>query len=267
MARGLNAMRRCERAIMALVAALVAIHAPQARAEDLVLTLSTREVAITSTYSGADVTVFGIIERDAQTIARPGGYEVVASVAGPPGDLVLQQKDRFGPIWLTASRKRFAKIPLFFATLSGRPIEEAVSANVRQRLKLGLEYHLPGLPEAEPALREEERLFREGVLRLQRNAGAVMADPRAITMVRPNVFTAKVTLPATAPVGLYVVNITVLSEGVPLKTSQAGFVVRKVGFDAYVSNAARNEPMIYGLFTIIMAIFLGWLANLVFRRD
>lgn len=253
-------------ALVGLVAMLLLSMVP-ARAEDLVLTLSTREVAITSTYTGAEVTVFGLIERDAQTISRPGGYEVVASVSGPPGDLVLQQKDRFGPIWLTAARKRYTKIPLYFSILSGRPIAEAASANVRERLKLGLDYHLPPLAEAAPEAREEERAFREAALRLQASNGLLTEDPRAITMVRPNVFTAKVNLPATAPVGLYLVNITVLSEGVPLKTAQAGFVVRKVGFDAYVSNASRNEPFLYGVFTILMAIFLGWLANLVFRRD
>jgi uncharacterized protein (TIGR02186 family) len=238
-----------------------------ARAEDLVLTLSTREVAITSTYTGAEVTVFGLIERDAQTISRAGAYEVVASVSGPPGDLVLQQKDRFGPIWLTAARKRYEKIPLFFSILSGRAIAEAVTSNVRERLKLGLEYHLPPITAQAPAARDDERAFREAALRLQSNNGMLTEDQRAISMVRPNVFTAKVNLPATAPVGLYLVNITVLSEGVPLKTAQAGFVVRKVGFDAYISVAARNEPLSYGIFTILMAIFLGWLANLVFRKD
>jgi uncharacterized protein (TIGR02186 family) len=238
-----------------------------ASAEELVLTTSTREVAITSTYSGADVTVFGIIERDARTISRPGGYDIVATVQGPRGDLVIQQKDQFGPIWLTAARKRYAKIPLFFSVLSSQPIDDIADADARQRLQLGLEYHLPAITAASAPREEEDRTFRDAAIRMQVASNAYLTDPRGVTMVRPNVFTALVRLPATAPVGLYVVNISVLAEGVPLRTAQAGFVVRKVGFDAFVSESARSEPFIYGIVTIAMAIFLGWLANLVFRRN
>ena len=248
-------------------AALTCSACLSANSEDIVLTTSTREVAITSTYAGAEVTVFGLIERDASSVSRPGGYDVVATVIGPRGDLVIQQKDQFGPIWLTASRRRYAKIPLFFSVLSGRPLNEITDFPTRQRLKLGLEHHLPPITVDSPAREEEERVFHDAVIRLQTANSALLEDPRAVTMVRPNVFTTQVRLPATAPVGLYVVSISILAEGVPLKTAQAGFVVRKVGFDAFVSQASRTEPLSYGIITIAMAIFLGWLANLVFRRN
>ena len=42
-----------------LALAALALIGP-ARAEDLILALSTREVAITSTYTGAEITVFGL---------------------------------------------------------------------------------------------------------------------------------------------------------------------------------------------------------------
>jgi uncharacterized protein (TIGR02186 family) len=263
----MSALRFPLRLTRCLALAVAALAALPLAAEEIVLTVSTREVAITSTYAGADVTVFGIIERDAQTIARPGGYEVVASVQGPRGDIVVQEKDRFGPVWLTAARKRYQQVPLFFSVLSARPLPEITDQRARETLKLGLEFFLPPVPTNDPRKEAEELGFRDATLRLQRGANALRDDYRAITMVRPNVFSVKVTLPATAPVGLYVVNVSVLSEGIPLKTQQAGFVVRKVGFDAFVAESARNHPLIYGLVTIAMAILLGWLANIVFRKD
>lgn len=251
----------------ALIAALWLVVAPQARAEELTLALSTREVAITSTYTGAEITVFGLIERDASTIARSGNYDIVANVQGPSGEVVVQRKGRFGPIWLTENRKRYAKVPLFFSTLSARPLVQIVDEGARERLKLGLEYFLPA-PTLEPGEKEADDFgFRNALLRLRRDEGALAQDERAITMIRPNLFTARVLLPARAPTGLYLVNFTVLSEGVPLKTTQAGFVVRKVGFDAFVANAARTEAWAYGLFTVLMALLLGWIANVVFRKD
>lgn len=240
-----------------------------ARSEELVVALSTREVAITSTYTGAEITLFGLIERDARTIARSGIYDVVASVQGPRGEILLQRKDQFGPLWLTDLRRRFVQIPLFFSLLSARPLSNVADAETRSRLKLGLEHYLPPLQENSfsPEREEMDRAFRSALLRLQAEQGHLTMDEKSITMIRPNLFSARITLPATAPTGLYVVNIALLSEGVPLKTAQAGFVVRKVGFDAFVANSAQNNGALYGLATILMAMFLGWLANVVFRRD
>ena len=238
-----------------------------ARAEDLVLALSTREVAITSTYTGAEITVFGLIERDANTLTRTGTYDIVANVQGPVGDVVIQRKGKFGPIWLTDNRKRYARVPLYFSVLSSRPLTDTVDENIRERLKLGLEYFLPGANSPETEKDVDDFGFRNALLRLRREEGGVTQNEKAVTMIRPNLFTAKITLPAKAPTGLYLVNFSVLSEGVPLKTVQAGFVVRKVGFDAFVANAARFESWGYAFFTVIMAILLGWIANVVFRKD
>ncbi|MCZ8182547.1 MAG: TIGR02186 family protein [Beijerinckiaceae bacterium] len=249
-----------------LALALLALVLPgHARAEELVLALSTREVAITSTYTGAEVTVFGHIERDARTIARTGEYDIVAQVQGPTGEVVLHRKGRFGFIWLTESRRRYSKVPLYFSILSAKPLASIIDEDGRQRLKLGLEHFLPA---PTPELEERDEFgFRNAVLRLRREEGALTENDKGVTMIRPNLFTARIVLPAKAPTGLYLVNISILSEGVPLRTAQAGFVVRKVGFDAFVANAARNEAVTYGLFTVLMAVLLGWMANVVFRKD
>jgi len=252
--------------LLGLVAVLLAGLSPAARAEDLVVTLSTREVAITSTYTGTEITAFGLIERDASTIARIGAYEVVVAVQGPAGDVVVQRKDQYGPIWLTDSRQRYSKVPLFFSRLSAKPIETITDENTRQRLKLGLEHYLP----ADNTFKGREKeafAFRNALLRLRREQGGLIEDSKAVTMIRPNLFTARIALPATAPTGLYLVNLSVLSEGVPLKTVQAGFVVRKVGFDAFVANSARTDSWGYAAFAVLMAMLLGWLANVVFRKD
>lgn len=249
-----------------LLLALAVLLSPAcALAEDLVLALSTREVAITSTYTGADVTVFGHIERDARTIARTGDYDIVVQVQGPAGDVVLHRKGRFGFIWLTESRRRYSRIPLYFSMLSSRPLTQVVDEDGRRRLKLGLEFFLP---ETTPDMEERDEFgFRNALLRLRREEGALTENDKGVTMIRPNLFTARINLPAKAPTGLYLVNISILSEGVPLRTAQAGFVVRKVGFDAYIANAARNDAMLYGMITVLIAVLLGWIANVVFRRD
>jgi uncharacterized protein (TIGR02186 family) len=260
-------MSRASQIICTLLLVWLAALPRDAVAQEMVVTLSTREVAITSNFTGAEVTAFGLIERDTRFATRAAPFDVVATVQGPAGEVVLHQKGRFGPIWLTAARKRFNHVPLHFALLSARPLVEIADADVAARLRLGLEHYLvlPPPPTAEKA--REDAGFREAMLRLRAEEDALIIDPSAITMIRPNLFTARVRLPGKAPTGLYLINISVLSEGVVLRTVQSGFVVRKVGIDGLLSNAARAQPGYYALTTIIMAILLGWIANIVFRRD
>lgn len=250
---------------LALAFGLGLLTIASARAEDLVVALSTRNVAITSNYTGAEITVFGLIERDAASASRQGGYDIAAHVIGPMGEVSVQRKGRFGPIWLTESRANYLSIPLYFSVLTSRPLKDIVDEDVRERLKLGLHYYLPPTPPGRSA--EEERGFRAALERLRAQEDAFRVNEKGIEFIRPNLFSAHVSLPAKAPPGLYVVNLTLLAGGVPLKTAQAGFTVGKVGFDAFVYSASRNEPMRYGLFAVLMAITLGYLANLVFRKD
>lgn len=255
------------RRLATLMLLLASFAAEPARAQELVLTLSTREVAITSTYTGADVTAFGFIERDVRSVPRTAPFEVIATVQGPVGDIVVHKKGPLGPIWLTAARERFARIPTYFALLSARPVSEIVSPENAQRLKLSLTDYLPPIDTLAPSEAAAQTEFREALLRLRTEEGALLIDPKAVTMVRPNLFTVKVNVPGKAPVGLYVINVSVVAEGFVLRTAQAGFVVRKVGFDAAVADAAKNRAPLYALVAVLIAVLLGWVANFAFRRD
>jgi hypothetical protein len=74
---------RAQAAATALALAAFLLPATQASAERLVTTLSTSRVLIASNFTGADVVLFGSVERDAQTVARRGGYDIVVTVTGP----------------------------------------------------------------------------------------------------------------------------------------------------------------------------------------
>ncbi|CAN1502498.1 Conserved hypothetical protein CHP02186-related, transmembrane [Rhabdaerophilaceae bacterium] len=253
--------------LCAACAANLNLFMGQAASQELVVTLSTREVAVTSNFSGADVAVFGLIERDLRTVTRASPFDVVITVQGPAGDVLMHNKTRFGPIWLTASRRRFSNIPLYFSTLSARPVADIGDSTQAARLKLSLLHYLPEIPALNAEQELEEASYRDALLRIRAKEGAWTVDPSAVTMVRPNLFTAKISLPGKAPTGLYLVNIAVLSEGILLRQTQSGFVVRKVGFDAAIADAAKATPWLYALLTILMAILLGWTANLIFRKE
>ena len=81
---------------LGLLLLLLSSLAP-AQAETLITSLSNHRVLINSNYTGTQIAVFGAIERDAQTVARATGYDVVVTVRGPRQFLTVREKERLGP--------------------------------------------------------------------------------------------------------------------------------------------------------------------------
>jgi hypothetical protein len=40
-----------------------------------------------------------------------------------------------------------------------------------------------------------------------------------------------------------------------------------VGFEQFVATTARQNGLVYGLVTAVMALMTGWIASIVFRKD
>lgn len=253
--------------LRAALAAIVIVALPgaAARAETLAASLSTSRVAITSNYTGASIVVFGAIEKDAQTIARAGAYDIVVMVRGPRAAIVVREKAPMGPIWLNRAQRRFGDVPLYLAALSSRPIEQVTTDPLRARLKAGLRA-VAYAPEAAPPHGADPG-FREALLRLQKQDRLWIENPRGVTFLTANLFRAAVPIPAIAPPGNYDVDVMLFSDSVLLARSQTNFELVKTGFEQQVAAAAREWSLLYGLLVAAMALTFGWLASVIFRRD
>ena len=252
---------------IAIVFALLLVLVPQrATAETLVTTLSTERVAITSTYTGTEISVFGVIERDAMTGTRVRDYDVVVSARGPRRTTIVRQKGEIGPIWINRTQRRFINLPVFLTVLATRPLEDIADQRVRQRLRLGVDAVLTPIG-LEIDFDSPELRFREALLRLKTADGLYAENAKGITFLAPNVFTGTIPLPATAPVGVYDVEVALFHDGLQLARHTLTFEVNKTGFEQAVVDSSRRHAWLYGLATGALALVFGWFASVIFRRD
>jgi uncharacterized protein (TIGR02186 family) len=232
-------------------------------AESLVTTISSNVVRITSTYTGAELVVFGVIERDGREGARNQGYDVVVTAKGPEGSTVVREKVRFGPIWMNLNQRKFIEVPTTLAVLSNRVLDDIAEPHLRRRYRLGLDMNV-GTGGTDVAW---DAAFRDALIRLKRESGLYMEDPKGVAFLSSSIFRATVPVPATAPVGPYRVEISLLSSGVELTRSETAFEVSKVGFEQAMVQQARDHGWFYGLFTAAIALAFGYMATIIFRRD
>jgi len=252
------------RAALLALGALLACS--PASAERLVLSLSTNLVAIGSTYTGARLVAFGVIERDGQTASRSGPYDVVVTVQGPREAITVRQKEQLGPIWLNRSQQKFVQVPSFLAVISSRPIDETVSDVMRRRFRLGIPA-VVSAPEFTVGRAGEGEQFRDALVRLKGRDRLYFESPRAVTFVTGEFFRAPILLPATAPVGNYDVEVSLLADGIVVARRNASFELVKTGLEEQITEFARDRPVMSGFVAAGMALFFGWLASVVFRRD
>lgn len=250
--------------VLAALAFSALILAPGAsRAETMILSLSSHRVQITQTYTGAELVIFGVIERDQRSIARPGPVDVVVTVRGPRGQTVVREKVRFGPIWMNLEQRKFFGVPSTLAVLSTRPVADMASPVLLARYGLGIPNALTGDAGGVPS----DPRFVDALIRLKKEQGLFLENPMDVTFISPGIFRAPVPVAGTAPVGNYEVVVSLLSGGIQLAREQTSFEVTKVGFEQTVTTSARQHPWLYGTLTALVALIFGWVATIIFRRD
>jgi uncharacterized protein (TIGR02186 family) len=259
-------VRRVRRVLAA--AALAFAATPAGAAERLVSSLSDHVIRITPSFVGTQLVLFGIVERDAESPPRHGGYDIVATIKGPPETLVVRRKQRVVGIWVNTDSRTFVQVPSYLAALSSRPIEAIVPLDLARRLQLGLRRTLLPQqigPDTADVVRDDP--FRSAFLRLQDARGLYVEKTSAINFQTSILYSASIPIPAGAPTGTYNVELKLFADGALIASSNEAFDIVKYGFEHFVADSAVNHGLLYGLATAAMAMLTGWLAAVMFRRD
>lgn len=252
------------RRVLGLFLALCFVSVP-AGAETLVAAMSSHQIQITSNYTGSQLTVFGMVERDGRSVSRGDPNDIVVTVRGPKRMLLVREKENLGPVWINRTQRRFPESPVFLFVASNRPVSEMMSAEMAERGRVGL-----GNAErtAQAWFDDASTVrFRDSLVRIMVAKGLYDYRERGVTFLSNALFSAPVDIPATAPTGTYTVDVVLYAGGVQLARQQTNFEVIKTGSEQRLASAAYDLPVLYGLATVLMALLLGWGASVVFRRD
>ena len=108
--------------------------------------------------------------------------------------------------------------------------------------------------------------YHDELTRLKKKLGKLSTFEEQVNIIDKKLFSHKVNLPKKIHPGLYKIKMTLIDQqGAELSKSEQSVKVSKVGVQEFLSYNSKNNPVFYGLFSVIIALFLGFSAAQLFR--
>lgn len=247
---------------MIRVIALLLLAAVPARAETVVAGLSLDEIGITASFDGSEVLIYGAVRRDAPEPPGPP-LEVIVTLEGPPGAVTIRKKTRRAGIWINTEEVGVGATPSYYAVATTGPLADILdpAEDIRQRISLPLAVRAF----SGPLVVDDARPFTEALLRIREAEGLYSLSEGAVMLVEGTLFRADFRLPANLIEGDYKTRIFLLRGGRVVDAYRAALPVRKVGMERRIFALSRQNPLAYGLISLLIAVSAGWVASEAFR--
>ena len=243
--------------ILALILCMIPFLAS---GEEIVLGMSQDEVAITATFDGSNILVFGAIKRES---AIPEGLGVIVTIAGPSEPVAVHRKERRFGIWVNTDTVEVDAAPSFYAIATSAPLDRILKDTEDLRHQISIERAIRSV--GAPMTITDANAFSDAVIRIRKSQDLYKRSENSVLVDQETLFRTSVDMPANLTEGDYYTRIFLTRDGQVTSELETTIDVKKVGLERFLYNLSRQQPLIYGLLSLAIAILAGWLASSFFR--
>lgn len=230
--------------------------------EQVVAGLSSDAVAITASFDGSDILIYGAIKRE--TPIPPGApLQIIVTVEGPGQVLTIRRKARRFGIWVNTESLHVGGTPSLYVVATSAPMSQILSPEYDTRYRISVPLALRAF--AGPVEVEDAVPFTAALVRQREAEGIYRLDEGSVHIVEQTLFRADVRLPSNLIEGEYATRIFLLRDGKVIDLHRAPIEVRKVGLERWLYRLAFDQPLLYGLMSLAVAVAAGWGASAAFR--
>lgn len=221
----------------------------------LVSDISDHRIAINASFEGAVLTLFG---------SRQEEGHVVVVIRGPNQDIVVRRKERTGGIWINRTAFTFGRVPGYYSVITEQPLTTAALPQVLRRNGIGVDNLVfTNMDHNDP----EQQEFAQALRRKRKESGLFTEHIGGLKTLSDVVFSTKIEFPANVPVGTYRAEVYLFRAGQIVAAQSSPIRIDKAGLERDIFNLAQNMPILYGILSVFLAVFSGWAAAQIFRRN
>ncbi len=241
---------------------LLLITALPLKAEEVVLGMSRDTISITTSFDGSELLIFGAVKREVP-IAQGEPLEVIIAVQGPKEPLTLRRKEKKFGIWINADHVDIDLAPSFYAISTSGPFKEILSdvEDLRHHISIPRAIRSVGAPMTVT----DSQSFTEALIRIRTKSDLYQLNENTVSLDQQTLFRTSIALPADLTEGNYATRIFLTRGGKIVSSFETALDVRKVGLEKFLYNLSRQQPLVYGILSLAIAIIAGWGASAVFQ--
>jgi uncharacterized protein (TIGR02186 family) len=221
-------------------------------------------IEIGLSYQGDQIYFFGVSPvKDCDLIIR--------LTAEKSEEVKLSVKGRVGPFWMTVKQYQVSHAPFIYKIHSTKPVEQIVSPETARELELGygavqkqMKLHLI---RGEAAADDADRVFK-GLVKIKEEANLynIVADPQRLEVAEGRLFKHYFRFPPAATEGRYVVESFAFLGGQQVGYGRDVIQIKKVGLESWLTSVSQNQPALFGIMAVIIALAAGLLVGMIFKK-
>ncbi|BAU22767.1 hypothetical protein THC_0369 [Caldimicrobium thiodismutans] len=173
-----------------------------------------------------------------------------------------------GLIWMKVNDIHYKNLPLFYYIYSNKPIESILPKKILENYDLGFAV-LGEKAEIFPLKDPNQKIkFWQEYLKYQGKHRLYEEKVVQFTCNEDKAPKLEATLdwPYQAPPGEYQVELYEVKQGTIVKEIRESIKVSQVGLVKVLADFSKNQALIYGIFSVIIALVAGFLVGLIFKK-
>jgi len=232
-----------------LFAFFILFFAGAAQASPLIADLSNYQITMDSSFNGTRMFVFG---------TRNDTGDVLVVIRGPKKNYMIRRKTEVAGLWINGERTKLFDTPDFYAIASSKPLAELSHDPIFRQLGIGRDQLFNS---RDPRY----KAFTDAFIAHQQARG-LYREPATLNFMGETLFKTVIDFPDNIPPGMYNAEIYLIHDSAIVGTHTLPISVRKVGIDAFLYDYAHNNPFLYGITAVILALSAGWFAGRLFEK-
>lgn len=246
----------------ALLALLALLAVPAAAQESVVTGLSADEIRLNATFDGSELFLFGAIRRDAPVPEESGPLDVVITLKGPPRDVMVREKERRFGIWVNTESVEVRQAPSFYAVATTAPLDKILSQTAQLRYGIGMDQAVRRVG-GHATL--DTTPFTAALVRLKEANGSYVQASEDVKVAEETLFQTRIEMPANLVEGDYAAEFFLVRDFSVVNRGETLIRVEKTGIERWLYNLSVQEPLAYGIGSVLLALAAGWAAATAFH--
>ena len=243
-----------------IITLLIVVSAPDLKAKNqIVADLSQDNVEISTDFLGAKILLFGAYD-------GKKGDDIIIVVTGPKGLVTVQKKEKVFGVWVNTQKINYINAPKYLNILSNRDINDILNQRTRKIAEIGLNNLNVRIQPGKVVSKEKEKIWRKALTRNMLKSKLWSLNENSVYLNKNVLFRSYLTLPSNVPTGIFNVKILHYRNNKLISKETSTINVLKSGISAEIYNIAQNYSTLYGIFAVLLAVLIGWITNLIFRK-